>query len=70
MTVIEDLLENEARGLIEKKLKLTKLPSKTQIRRFFQEQLASDQTEYLSGDFAQKAKTLLDALRSRLNISG
>jgi len=51
-------------------LKLTKLPSKTQIRRFFQEQLASDQTEYLSGDFAQKAKTLLDALRSRLNISG
>jgi hypothetical protein len=40
---------------------------KVGIRRFFQERLASDQTRDLGVAFAEKAKALLDALRSRLN---
>jgi len=67
VTVIEDLLDNEARLVLKKTLKLTTSPSKGQIRRFFQEQLASDQTQPLSAVFAEKAKTLIDALRLRLD---
>jgi ABC-type Na+ transport system ATPase subunit NatA len=67
VTVIEDLLDDEARAAIKKKLKLSTSPSKGQIRRFFQEQLASDQTEPLSTGFAEKAKSLIDALRLRLS---
>jgi hypothetical protein len=69
VTVIEDLLDEEAQAAIKKKLRLTTPPSKGQIRRFFQEQLASDQTEPLSTGFADKAKSLIDALRLRLGAT-
>jgi ABC-type Na+ transport system ATPase subunit NatA len=66
VSVIEDLLDDAARNVIQSELKLSKSPSKGQIKRFFQERLASDQTGHLSVTFAEKAKALLDALKSRL----
>ena len=64
--VIEDLLDREAQDAISRELQLNKGPTKGQIRRFFQERLASDQTVDLGGGFAEKARTLLEALRARL----
>jgi ABC-type Na+ transport system ATPase subunit NatA len=69
VSVIEDLLNDEARSVIQSELKLSKSPGKGQIRRFFQERLASDQTGDLGAGFAEKAKALLDALRSRLGAT-
>jgi hypothetical protein len=66
VTVIEDLLDEEARRVVATKLEMSGSPTKGQIRRFFQEQLACDQTECLSTSFGEKARTLLDNLRSRL----
>jgi hypothetical protein len=69
LSVIENLLDDTARGVIQTELNLTKVPEKGQIRRFFQERLASDQTRELGAGFSEKSKALLDALRSRLNAS-
>jgi hypothetical protein len=69
LNVIEDLLDDEAKGIIQTELKLTEAPKKGQIKRFLQERLASDQTRDLGAAFAKKANALLDVLRSRLNAS-
>jgi AAA ATPase domain len=69
LNVIEDLLDDEAKGIIQTELKLSKVPEKGQIKRFLQERLASDQTRDLGPAFAKNARALLDALRSRLNPS-
>jgi hypothetical protein len=69
VSVIEDLVDDAARNVIQSELKLSKSPSKGQIKRFFQERLASDQIGHLSVSFAEKAKALLDALKSRLEES-
>jgi hypothetical protein len=65
--VIEDLRDDEARRIIQEQLKLSKKLSKRQMRQFFQERLASDNTGELGAGFQAKAKALLEALRSRLN---
>jgi hypothetical protein len=65
--IIEDLLDNEAKNIIGSVLKLDGCPTKGQIRRFFQERLASDDTDELGAEFSEKARVLLDALKSRLN---
>jgi hypothetical protein len=69
LSVIEDVLDDEAKGIIQTELKLNKPPSKGQIMRFFQERLASDQIYELGVGFAEKAGALLDALRMRLKLT-
>lgn len=64
--VIEDLLDNEAINLIKIGLSLADTPTKAQIRRFFQERLASDKVEELSEGFVEKGRLLVTALRDRL----
>jgi ABC-type phosphonate transport system ATPase subunit len=67
VNTIEDLVDNHAREIIRDELGLSDLPSKGQIKQFFQERLASDQIKPLSDEFLRRASSLLDALRSRLN---
>lgn len=63
---IEGLLDHEALGAVQKELHLIKRPNKDQIRRFFQEKLASDKVQSLGPGFASKAQSLLEALRARM----
>jgi len=63
---IEDLLDKEALKVIQDAMGLKQLPSKVQIRRYFQEQLASDNVAVLSEAFSHQGKQLLDALEMRL----
>lgn len=64
--MIEDLLDDEARQMISVELKLTSRPTKSQIRRFFQERLASANTARLGSGFSASSRELLEALRNRL----
>ena len=66
IVVIEDLLDDSARDYIKTVLGLKQKPSKPEIKRFFQERLASDRIETLSPGFSAAAKLLLDGLESRL----
>lgn len=65
-TAIEDLLDEEARQAIRDKLGLAEDLSKAQVRRFFQERLASDTTDPLGEGFESNVKAVLGALRARL----
>lgn len=64
--VIEDLLDDSALIHIQSRLELQQPPSKAQIRRFFQESLASSAVEPLGTAFNSNSKNLLDALKARL----
>jgi AAA15 family ATPase/GTPase len=66
VTVIEDLLDAEARKIISNQLGLSTEPTKNQIRRFFQECLARDNLPVLGKEFEQKASTILDILLQKL----
>lgn len=63
---IEDLIDEEARRIIMTRLNLTSRPSKSQIKRFFQEALASDKVEELGPQFASTLTALLNEIESRL----
>lgn len=63
---VENLLDDKALDVIQRELRTEKAPSKGQIKRFFQERLASDQIQALSPDFERKSKQLLNALKDRL----
>jgi hypothetical protein len=63
---IEDLLDGHALNFIQKELKLTVAPSKSQIKRFFQERLASSNVDGLGAAFSARSESLLDALKARL----
>lgn len=63
---IEDLLDDEARGVVRTELDLDKMPNKRQIRQFFQERLASSRIVDLGPGFSAKAKNLVDELALRL----
>ncbi len=65
--VIEDLLDAKALDHIRTELDLNKRPTKGQIRRFFQERLASDKVHSVSPTFLKRAKTLLAKIEERLN---
>ena len=69
INVIEDLLDDPARSFLQKELGLSKHPTKAQIRRFFQERLASDNISTLSAGFLEKAKALLTQIESRLIVN-
>ncbi len=64
--VIEDLLDNEAMGVIAKAIGTSGTPTKNQIRRFFQESLARDEIISLGSNFVKIAGTILDKLENRL----
>jgi hypothetical protein len=64
--VIEDLLDDEALGVIRTQFKLDARPSKAQIHRFFQERLASENLQNLGSGFAEKAAQVLTTLSNRL----
>ena len=64
--IIEDLLDEVALTAIQKALSLAGKPSKSQIRRFFQERLASDKVESLSPYFKARSKAMLEVLEVRL----
>jgi hypothetical protein len=63
---VEDLLDQKALQIVQKELGLTKVPTKGQIKRFFQERLAGDQVQDLGPGFKSNARDLLSALKSRL----
>lgn len=64
--VIENLLDQVALDFIQRELKLGETPSKSQIKRFFQERLASAKVDALSPTFMSKATSLLEELQKRL----
>ncbi|MCJ2018626.1 ATP-binding protein [Methylobacterium sp. E-065] len=63
---IENLLDAAGKQVIQNELQIQTPPTKNQIRRFFQERLASDRVESLGSGFDSKAKTLVGALKARL----
>ncbi len=67
MKVIEDVLDVDAKAVISKKIGIAKPPNKAQIRRFFQESLASDQVQDLGRHFSESAGTLLRFLKDRIS---
>ena len=66
INVIEDLLGRDGLDIIQNRLGLERLPSKAQIRRFFQERLASDNVEPLGNAFSERAEIMLKALKTHL----
>lgn len=65
-TVIEDLLDDEAKSIISSELSSRGALSKSQIRRFFQERLASDNVVNLGDGFVEKVTRVLSGLESAL----
>ncbi len=66
LTVIEDLLDNDARQRIREHLELSGAPTKNQLRRFFQENLAAGNFIDLGAGFYTSASALLDKLSANL----
>jgi len=66
VTVIEDLLDSDALVAIQSTLGLGATPTKGQIRRFFQERLASDNVDQLSPAFSDRSKKILEELAARM----
>jgi hypothetical protein len=64
--LLPDLLDEDALEFIQKELQIAQHPSKSQIRRFVQERLASNNIHKLSSGFASRVATMLGALNSRL----
>jgi hypothetical protein len=64
--VIEDLVDKEAKSLIQQELSLAADPTKNQLRRFFQERLASNNVKDLGKGFMKKSIELLSALEQKL----
>jgi len=67
---VEDLLDSNAKQTISSELGLSDNPSKSQIRRFFQECLARDDIPSLGEVFEQRADAILDGLEQRLTSVG
>ena len=67
VTVIEDLLDDSAKLIIKAELSLKGLPTKAQIRRFFQEKLATNNVSSLGPEFEQRSRKLISAMKSRLD---
>ena len=63
---IEDILDDEALRFVQSALGLQRKPNKSQIRQFFQEKLASGNTDSLGKGFAVSARLLLEELQARL----
>ena len=66
INVIEDLLDDEAKGIIADALGIKGSPKKAQIKRFFQEKLATNKIECLGKEFKKRAKKLIKSMSDRL----
>ena len=66
LSVIEDLLDKQAKDIVASQLGITSKPTKNQIRRFFQECLAKDEVLDLGNSFRQKVEVLLNELNRRI----
>jgi ABC-type Na+ transport system ATPase subunit NatA len=64
--VIEDTLDDEAKAIISQRIGIKNAPSKAQIKRYFQESLASDRTEALGSGFSESTRTVLEVLSERI----
>lgn len=64
--VIEDVIDEEAKGIIRSALGLGGGPSKAQILRYFQERLASDTLVPLGDRFAKNTSQILSGLKQKL----
>lgn len=64
---IEDVLDDEAKNAISSELGLSAAPTKSQIRRFFQECLARDDTPALGKGFEKSVSAILDGIEERLS---
>ncbi|MEP1922696.1 MAG: AAA family ATPase, partial [Ekhidna sp.] len=69
LKVIENLLDTEAKSIIKNALELSSPPTKNQIRRFFQERLASNTVVPLGNKFSEKASNLLNKLHSKVQVA-
>jgi hypothetical protein len=69
VSVIEDLLDNVALKAIATSIGVHGTPTKDQIRRFFQERLASNKVEPLSDEFLRVAALIVEGLEVRLGIA-
>jgi hypothetical protein len=67
VTVIEDLIDDEAKAVIASFLKIENSPSKGQIKRFFQESLSTNSLPKLGTHFESLAAKLINELETRLN---
>ncbi|WP_182178925.1 ATP-dependent nuclease [Methylobacterium radiotolerans] len=65
--IIEDIVDDEAKRIISASLGSSKAPTKPQIKRFFQERLASEEIIDLGKGFAKSAGTILDGLSAKIN---
>jgi ABC-type Na+ transport system ATPase subunit NatA len=63
---VEGLLDENALDVIQRELRIDRRPSKSQIRRFFQERLASANIIDLGTVFDSRATKLVEALQERL----
>ena len=58
---IEDILDDEAKNIIAKRLQLSKIPNKKEVCRFFQESLVQNSVSSLGDGFDQKAIRILES---------
>jgi ABC-type Na+ transport system ATPase subunit NatA len=66
VAMIEDLLDEKASKAVAKMMGADGAATKDQIRRFFQERLASDNVDPLSSEFLRLAGLVIDGLEIRL----
>jgi hypothetical protein len=64
--VIEDVLDCESLSKIKDDLSLQAEPTKSEIKRFFQEKLATNCIEPLGDKFEINARQMLESMRARL----
>lgn len=63
--VIEDVIDAEAKATISDRLGIKSAPSKAQIKRFFQESLASNEIKSLGASFSKDAGQILKGLSDK-----
>lgn len=66
LSVIEDILDDTARKTIQAAIYSDAEPTKPQIKRFFQESLASDSALHLGEEFSRRATNMIDTIRDSL----
>ena len=66
MEQIEDILDDQAKSVISSHFEIEAPPSKSQVKRYFQEKLASNDLKSLSPEFEKRARSLCTHLKNRL----
>jgi len=66
ITMIEDLVDVQAKEIIKESAKLSEQPTKGDIRRFFQERLATSQVVSMSKSVDESTLKLLNEIKNRI----